>query len=113
MAAITSDFPVHGGDDDAYAVALDAQGNVTVTFSTAAGTAWLVPALPTFTWGIMGDMRSVPLGEANLLLSAVARVPADYGAAASPNLSAQDLDPATLSANPWRASDLVRRPAFR
>ena len=98
MAAITSDFPVHGGDDDAYAVALDAQGSVTVTFSTTAGTAWLVPALPAFTWGVMGDMRSVPLGEANLLMSAVARVPVDYGTADAPNLSADDLDPATLSA---------------
>ena len=91
MAAITSDFPVHGGDDDAYAVALDAQGSVTVTFSTAAGTAWLVPALPAFTWGQVGDMHTLPLGEADFLITAVTRAPADYGAADSPDLAGQRL----------------------
>ena len=78
MPAITSDFPAHGGDDVQYAIDLDAHGVVTITFSTAAGTAWLVPALPNFTWGQVGDLHTLPLGEACFLITAVTRAPATH-----------------------------------
>ena len=85
-----------------YAIDLDAHGVVTITFSTAAGTAWLVPALPAFTWGQVGDSHTLPLGEACFLITAVTRAPADFGAAAAPDLASQDLDPASLSLE-WEA----------
>ena len=46
MAAITTDFPVHAGDDLQYAADLDALGGVTVSFTAAAGSRGLPGLCP-------------------------------------------------------------------